>query len=185
MPRSIVPCGFERKLVLAWLRKGRDKESHRVRRRMVMKLGFGFCETMRGTFFMLEAPMAECPMSFTIAVRVAALRPFLQNKRAAIEGEVTMEGFADRRPLKGTLGFHMHDEKRLPYDFVFQADDGKPYHFRGQKDLNLLTIHDSFTLLPASLYDEAGCEVGRATLRFDLRRDFKKFVGSFRVHTGL
>jgi hypothetical protein len=75
----------------------------------------------------------------------------------------------------------MHDERRLPYDFRFEANDGKRYHFRGQKDLNPLSFHDSFTLLPASLYEEGGREIGRATLRFDLRGDIKKLFGSFRL----
>ena len=31
-----------------------------------------------------------------------------------------------------------------------------------------------------SLYDEAGCEVGRATVRFDVRSDLKKALRSLR-----
>jgi hypothetical protein len=38
------------------------------------------------------------------------------------------------------------------------------------------------TLLAASLYDEGGEEIARATLRFDLRSDAVKWLKSFRIH---
>jgi hypothetical protein len=38
------------------------------------------------------------------------------------------------------------------------------------------------TVLPASLYDEAGEELARATLRFDVRSDLGRWLKSFRLH---
>ena len=37
------------------------------------------------------------------------------------------------------------------------------------------------TLLPATLFDERGEELGRATLRFDLRADWAEWMKSFRL----
>ena len=39
---------------------------------------------------------------------------------------------------------------------------------------------DSLTILPASIYDESGAEIGRATLRFDPRTELPKSLKSIR-----
>lgn len=146
-----------------------------------MKLGFGFRETMRGTYYLLRAPTDERPMQFTLAARADSLKQFARDKLTHIEGEVTLEGFADARPLEGTLALRMLDQRRLPYDFTFTGNDGRPYRFRGQKDMNVLSPVQSLTVLPATVYDEAGEEVARANVRFDLRGDLEKFIRSFRM----
>jgi hypothetical protein len=38
------------------------------------------------------------------------------------------------------------------------------------------------TTLPATLFDDGGQEIGRATLRFDVRQDWWPFLRSFRLH---
>lgn len=146
-----------------------------------MKLGFQFRETMAGTFHMLAAPLDERAISFTIGARVEGLRRFLKDKIANIEGEVHAEGFADRRPLRGTLALKLLDERRLTYDFTFTGNDDLAYRLRGQKDVTLLALADSMTVLPASLYDADGHEIGRATLRFDVRGDLLKFLKSWKL----
>jgi len=146
-----------------------------------MKLGFRFRETMSGTFYFIDTPADERPMSFSLEARVASMRAFARDKLARITGEVTMAGLADRRPLEGTLAMKLLDERRLPYDFSFSADDGTRYRFRGEKNVTALAPIESMTVLPASLYDGAGKEVARATVKFDVRGDLKKFVRSFRL----
>jgi hypothetical protein len=146
-----------------------------------MKVGFQFRETMTGTYHMLAAPLDERAISFTIGARVEGIRRFIKDRLASIEGEVDVEGFADRRPLRGTLALKLLDERRLPYDFTFTGNDDRPYRFRGQKDLALTALADSMTVLPASLYDEEGHEIGRATLRFDVRGDLVKFLKSWKL----
>ena len=37
------------------------------------------------------------------------------------------------------------------------------------------------TVLPASLYDAHGNEIGRATLRFDVRSDLRSFLRSWKL----
>ncbi len=141
--------------------------------------GFRFAETMRGSYHLLADPTDERAMEFTIEASVRGLRRFSRDLNAAIRGRVVMEGFADA-PIEGTLGMKVLRERRLPYEFGFVAADGKRYTFRGQKDVTLLDIPGSMTVLPASLYDAEGEEIARATLRFDLRGDIVSFLRSFR-----
>jgi hypothetical protein len=144
-----------------------------------MSLGFMFRETMRGTYFLLADPTNERAMSFTVAVKAKGLRSFAREPVARISGNVVLDGFADGE-LEGTLAFRLHDQRRLIYEFRFVGNDGHPYRFRGQKDVTPLAPIESFTTLPGSLYDGESKEVGRATVRFDLRGDLKKFLRSFR-----
>jgi hypothetical protein len=47
--------------------------------------------------------------------------------------------------------------------------------------LTPLAIVEPFTTLSGSLYDDGRREIGRATLRFDLRSDIRKLLRSFRL----
>jgi hypothetical protein len=143
--------------------------------------GFLFRETMSGSYHLLDKPTEDRAIAFTISAHVDSLRRFARDKMARIEGEVTLEGLADKRPLTGTLGLLLFAEQRLPYEFTFRGDDGKKYTFKGEKDVLLATLPDSITTLPASLFDDEGREIGRAVVRFDLRGDLVKFVKSFRI----
>jgi hypothetical protein len=145
-----------------------------------MRLGFAFAETMRGNYYLLADPTGERAMSFTIRASAAELLSFAHDPVAHIEGRVALEGFADDVPLEGSLAFRVQ-QRRLTYDFAFTGNDQKPYRFRGQKDFTPLAIVESFTTLSGNLYDEGRREIGRATLRFDLRSDFRKLLRSFRL----
>ncbi len=50
-----------------------------------------------------------------------------------IEGEVDVEGFANHRHLRGTLGMDPLVTGTLPYAFRFTANDGAPYAFAGTR----------------------------------------------------
>ncbi len=143
-------------------------------------IGFGFAETMRGSYYRLDNPTDERAIEFTLQVSVNGIRKFAADQMASIEGVVRAEGLAAEAALRGTLGFQLASERRLPYDFTFTGDDGATYRFRGQKDVMLMALADSMSTLPASLYDASGKEIGRATVRFDLRSDLGRFVRSFR-----
>jgi hypothetical protein len=146
-----------------------------------MTPGFFFHETMRGSYHLLESPTVERAIEFTVKVSASDVRRFLKDKTWTIRGDVDVEGLASRRPLEGTIGFRMLDERRMPYRLSFTADDGKSYELRGQKEWSALAPVESMTVLPASLYDAQGREVGRATLRFDARNELGKFLKSFRL----
>jgi hypothetical protein len=142
--------------------------------------GFVFRETMSGNYYLLDKPTEDRGISIAIEAHVESMRRFVRDKTARIEGEISLEGIADRRPLNGTLGL-MLSERRLPYEFSFRGDGGERYEFRGERDVRLATLPDSFTTLPASIFDEQGNERARAVVRFDLRGDLVKVLKSFRL----
>lgn len=144
--------------------------------------GFSFRETMSGSYWRLETPTDERAIAFTIDARARDLRRFARDKTWTITGTVDAEGLATKRPLEGTLAFRLLDERRLPYRFKFVGDDGRDYELSGQKEWSGLSPIESMTLLPASLYGADGGELGRATLRFDLRSDLASWMKSFRIH---
>lgn len=145
-----------------------------------MSAGFRFEETMRGSYYLLDKPQDERAIEFSIEARVDNLRRFARDLTARIRGVVTLEGLCKHANLDGTLGLKLLRENRLPYDFTFTADDGKKYRVRGEKNVVVLGLMESLTTLPASLYDDAEEEIGRAVVRFDLRSDWRKFLFSFR-----
>lgn len=148
-------------------------------------IGFRFKETMRGNYYMLDEPTDERAIEFTIEAKVSGLRELARTQLAQIDGHVHAEKLAERAPLHGTLGLKLAHEKRLPYDFTFEGDDHKTYRFRGQKDVMLIALAHTMTTLPASLYDERGKEIARATVRFDWRGDLGRFLRSFRPRLSL
>jgi hypothetical protein len=149
-----------------------------------LALGFSFEETMSGSYHLLASQLDERAISFSLAARVAGIRQFLKDKLARIEGVVNIEGFADARPLTGTLALALPGERRLTYDFTFRANDGKLCRFHGQKDVTWIAPVDTMTTLPASLYDDAGRELARAVLRFDTRGTLGTFLRSWRLRLG-
>jgi hypothetical protein len=149
-----------------------------------MTLGFSFEETMSGTYHLLSHPFVERPIAFSLGARVAGIRQFLKDKMARVEGTVSIEGFADERPLEGTLCLKLLEERRLTYDFSFRANDGEKYRFHGQKDVTMIALAQTMTTLPASLYDAKGTEIARAVLRFDLRGSLRPFLRSWRPRYG-
>lgn len=146
-----------------------------------MSLGFGFRERLTGSYHLLSSPLEDRAARLEIAARVDGLRQFLRDKLAVIDGEIHLADFADGKAIHGTLGLKLLDEGRMPYDFRFRGNDGASYRFQGCCELTPIAPADSFTVLPASLYDEARHEIGRAILRFDVRSELMNVVRSFRV----
>lgn len=141
-------------------------------------LGFFFRETMRGSYYLLGAPLEERGLEFTLKVETRKILRFARDTTCALHGKVTVEGIATDADLEGTLAFR---ERRLPYDFTFTGDDGKRYRLRGQKDFNWFAPTESMSTLPITLLDADDTEIGRAVVRFDLRSDTAKLVKSFRL----
>lgn len=143
--------------------------------------GFEFCETMAGSFHLVESPADERPMSFTIRARSRGLLDFLRRPEVEIEGEIDAEGFADHRYLSGRLGLDLARTGTLPYSFEFTANDGRRCAFAGRKTVRPRDLLASMTVLPGVLVGDGGAVLGEALLRFDLRSDLLRFLRSFRT----
>jgi hypothetical protein len=146
-------------------------------------LGFELSGVLRGTFFLFTTPEVDRAITLETELGMAGLRRFAQTRSARLAGDAHLEGLAERRPFAGDVVFRP-GERRITYDLAFTGDDGSSYAIRGQTDLWWLGFFDALTLLPASLYDGSGREIGRAMLRFDAARELGALVRSFRLTRG-
>ena len=143
-----------------------------------MKLpGFHFRETMSGSYV---RDGVERPMSFTVTARAGSLLGHLRDRKARLEGEVTMDGFASARALEGELTIDPSFGKLIRYDFTFAADDGARYRFVGQKDVTLRDPVGSMTTLPAQVLALDGKQVATARLAF-AKKDLPSFLRTWRL----
>lgn len=151
-----------------------------------MGLGFELSESMSGSYYRLDDPLRDRAVSISLRLEVDGLRRFARERKVLAEGTIVAEGLAEHgRPIDGTIAWKLFADKRVPYDLAFGGDDGRAYRLRGQREFFMRDALDSLTILPASLYDEAGAEIGRATLRFDLRAELPLLLKSFRPRVRL
>lgn len=143
--------------------------------------GFGFAETMSGTWERTDGGRGGGRFEFTVTVRSGPLGAFAGHRKAAMTGTVTADGLAAARPLEGTLEMRPLLGRLLRYEFGFTGDDGQRYRFAGQKDIRWLDPVRTWTELPGEVTDERGAVIGTAATRFDLRRRGGDFVRSFRL----
>jgi hypothetical protein len=147
----------------------------------VLRPGLSFHETLRGTLWRLDAPTRESAVDLTLEARADDLRGLARDRTFQLRGTVDVEGLATRAAADGTLVFKLATERCLPYRIRFRGDDGKSYELSGQKEWLPVAPIASMTTLPASLYDDGGQEIARATLRFDVRVEGWHFLRSFRL----
>ena len=149
-------------------------------------MGFGFemKESFSGSYYRLDEPLRDHAMRISLRLDVDGMRRFLRERKVVAAGTIFAEQLAERAPdgvpLQGTLTMKLFDEKRIPYDLSFEGDDGRTYRIRGQRDFFVHDAVDSLTILPASLYDDANLEIGRALLRFDPKTELPTLMKSFR-----
>ena len=143
-----------------------------------MKLpGLHFRETMSGTY---RRDGVERPMHFKVTARAGSLLSHLRDRKAKLDGEVTMEGFATARPLDGELTIDPLIGNVIRYEFSFAADDGARYRFVGQKDVTLKDPVGSMTTLPGQVLALDGKQIATALLTFD-KKDLPSFLGTWRL----
>ena len=150
-----------------------------------MAFGFELSEALSGSWYRLDDPTNDRAIRLALRLGVSGMRRFLVERRLDAKGTAFIEGVAEGdagqgQPVFGTLVWQLLDEKRVPYDLELEGDDGKHYRLRGQRDFYMHDAFDSLTILPASLYDEAGDEIGRAKLRFDPRTQLPLTLKSIR-----
>jgi len=142
--------------------------------------GLSYRETLSGTYWRLNAPTDERTIALTIEAYARSVVELAQNKTLQISGVIDAEQLASRSRLEGTISYRL-SERRIPYRLSFVGDDGHRYELSGQREWSGLYPIGSMTILPASLHDRSGDEIGRATLRFDVRADLAALLRSLRL----
>ena len=149
-----------------------------------MGLGFELEESFSGSYYLLSDQLNDRAIRLTVRWKVDGIRRFLRERKISAVGTVYIEGLAERDPngvhLEGSVVMKLFDEKRIPYDLRFEADDGTRWRLRGQRDFFVHDAMDSLTILPVSLYGDDNVEAGRAVLRFDPKSELVTTVKSFR-----
>jgi hypothetical protein len=140
-----------------------------------------FRQTMSGNYWRLDTPTDEHAIAVTFEATASDWSELVRHKTWRLTGTIDADRLASARAVEGTLGFHLFDERRVPYRLSFLGDDGRRYELSGQKEWSGLAPVRSMTLLAASLYGDDGEELGRATLRFDWRSDWARWIKSFRL----
>ncbi len=144
-------------------------------------IGVKFNEVMRGSWHRLEKPADELPIEFKAFAELTGVTNIFGKGVAKLHGTVKVAGLAESSSFEGTLGLgSLVRERRLPYAFSFRGDDGRMYRFDGAKEVSVLDLPRTMSVLPAYLFDDAGTEVGRAVLHFDVRGDLISFLRSWR-----
>jgi len=147
----------------------------------VITPGFSFRETMSGLFWLVDAPADERAIGFTVEAKTDDLNEFRRDKSWQLSGTIDAERLASGQALQGELAFRLFEHGRLPFRMTFRGDDGHRYELSGERRWRSFAPLESLTLLTAGLYDEQGDEIGRATLRSDLRSQWPSLLGSFRL----
>ena len=143
-------------------------------------MGFQFSETMSGTVEWHNEPGKRHPFRFDVTAYAESTRDHLATGQASLQGTVFAAPLTRSADAHGTITIRPLGQKIIRYELAFTGDDGKLYEIVGQKDIRWLKPLSTFTTLPAEIHDEAHRPVGTCLTSFDLRRDWWKFLRSFR-----
>jgi hypothetical protein len=146
-----------------------------------MHLGFSFRQTMSGSYWRLDQPAEERAIAFAVDACAPDVGALGRDKTMRLSGTVDVEQLATRKRIEGLLSFKLLAERRIGYRLEFCGDDGRHYELSGQQQWSGFSPIQSLTLLSSSLYEQRGEEIGRATLRFDIRADWAEWLKSFRL----
>jgi hypothetical protein len=147
----------------------------------MIHFGFEFGEKLRGSYHLLAAPLDDRDIGIDLTISVDSIPHLVRSMSTRLRGTINAHGLATKATTEGTLTIRLRGERRLAYELRFAGDQGEPLLLSGEKDVFVIGFLDSITTLPASLYDAAGQEIGRATLKFDVAGEFVAFVRSIKV----
>lgn len=137
-----------------------------------MTVGFSYRETLSGTYHWLDDPFVERSASLSLNIVSVSVPDTLRDRRLSVTGALDLEGFAQGVAVVGSVGLKLR-ERRIPYDVSFRVPGGastQAFRLLGEKDLHPALMEDTLALLPLSIFDERGYELGRARLRSPLSR---------------
>lgn len=146
-----------------------------------MFLGALFCEWLTGSYWRLDSPTDDLSIELAIEAIAPDVRELVRDRVFYLSGTIDAERLAARQPVEGTMCFKRLGEGQIRYRIRFRGTDGDRYELSGNKEWNALAPLDSITLLVGKILDDADQEVGRATLRFDLRSDWVRFLRHLRL----
>jgi len=118
------------------------------------------------------------PLSLTVRARARTFRQLLA-AQLDIAGWVQAPGFADQRPLAGSI--RLQPPRTLRYRFAFRDNHDKLHRFDGERRISLGGLPVAVTVLQGRLDDAEGSTVAWAILRFDVRADLPDLIRSLSI----
>ncbi len=143
-------------------------------------MGFEFSETMSGTVEWDAVPGQRHPFRFDVTAHAPSFRDHMFTGQAELRGKVLAPPKARDAAAEGTITIRPLGGRIIRYELAFTGDDGVHYEIVGQKDIDFWHPLKTFTTLPADIVDADHHRVGTCLTRFDLRRDWWRFLRSFR-----
>ena len=134
-----------------------------------MSVGFSYREELTGTYHWLDDPFVEQRATLRLDVVSTSIPETIRDRRLALAGEIDLEGFVEGASVAGSVGLKLR-ERRIPYEVSF-SKGGRAFRLLGEKDLHPALMEDTLALLPLSIFDEQGYELGRARLRVPWRHE--------------
>jgi hypothetical protein len=144
-------------------------------------MGFEFSETMSGTVEWDAEPGQRHPFRLDVTAHAESIRKHAVDGIARMYGRLLAPPKTRDAEVDGTITIRPLLGKIIRYELGFTGDDGKPYEIVGQKDISFVHPFKTFTTLPAEIVDGDRRRVGTCLTRFDLRRDWWRFILSFRA----
>lgn len=145
---------------------------------------------LRGHFHLFEAPLVDRAVDCDLVLSLEGMRQSLLRREGRVTGSISAEDLAHGRPMEGSLTYREASEGQVLVTAHFSGDDGlddgppRSYTLRGFVEVLPVAPLATATTMPFSLYSAEDEELGRGVLRFDLRGDSRRVLGSLRPRLG-
>jgi hypothetical protein len=143
--------------------------------------GVQFSNRLNGAFRLHSEEGNDHPARLELTGRVPNLLQALLAARVTIQGIISLEGFADDKPLTGELEIIPLRGMRLQLQFA--DNQGRPCSLDTSKEFDIGDAFKGKAKLVAAVRGEGGEQLGSVHLEVDLLQSFGQFWGSLRPTT--
>ncbi|MFO7560293.1 MAG: hypothetical protein R6X10_15780 [Desulfobacterales bacterium] len=155
-------------------------------------IGFKMDEIMTGThrFVGQAGPEGEHPLHYNLTWGNKSLLNFLnpfstEYSLSQAKGFVTVGGLVDKADCTGTLRLLYFTERKIRYEFSFQDDQGKTYHYLGEKrNLWPWNLYKTHVTCYGTITDIKADQVISESVVYFPYRELLPFLLSFRLKWG-
>jgi hypothetical protein len=138
--------------------------------------GVQFQNKVSGYYRLGEAE--ERPLTLALTGKVTNALEALFNARVALNGTISLDGYADEKPVTGEL--QVQPLRRMRLDLSFADNQGAACKLEATKEFELPDAVNARAELAGELRGEGGAALGRVRLEVDLMASFSQFWSSLR-----
>lgn len=142
-----------------------------------MAVGLRFEQKLRGTYHRLADPGVERGAMLETRVELR-LTDLLRGQDGRVAGRIRLDEYADSE-LEGTFRLDLR-ERKIVYDFRFDADDDRPRRFHGETVFELRRPIRTMEDLVGRIYDDE-IEDARLVIRVPLDVGTRRLLRTLRA----